>query len=183
MNKRIRQAALELMLLQEKFTKKELDEAFSLVSKDGNATLIRLLSAPPTEQPARRETNKKTGNGLSKAVQELKETDPKRYELLTAFEEKLRQETILPTLSGIRRVGASFSKEFQAGKSRKEAIPRLMAMLAAVPLDTLQEKLDRVVNRVHRASDDNSYQDLAHFLMYGSRSGSQSSVQSYSQHL
>nr|VFK10174.1 MAG: hypothetical protein BECKLPF1236B_GA0070989_101226 [Candidatus Kentron sp. LPFa] len=173
MNKRIRQAALELMLLQEKFTRKELDEAFALVSKDGNATLIRLLSAPPTKQPARREANKQTGNGLSKAVQELKETDPERYELLTAFEEKLRQETILPTLNGIRRVGTSFSKEFQAGKSRKEAIPRLMAMLAAVPFDTLQERLDAVVKRIHRAPNDDSYQELAEFLINGHRSNPQ----------
>nr|VFJ49041.1 MAG: hypothetical protein BECKDK2373B_GA0170837_102221 [Candidatus Kentron sp. DK] len=174
MNKQVRQAALELMLLQEKFTKKDLKEAFALVSDKGNTALAEFLSTPPTKQPTRREANKQTGNGLSKSVQALKETDPERYALLSDFEKKLRQETILPTLNGIRRVGMSFSKEFQAGKSRKETIPRLMAVLATMPPDALKEKLGTVVDRVHRASDDDSYQDLARFLITGSQNHSQS---------
>nr|VFK17715.1 MAG: hypothetical protein BECKLPF1236A_GA0070988_101783 [Candidatus Kentron sp. LPFa]VFK32606.1 MAG: hypothetical protein BECKLPF1236C_GA0070990_101733 [Candidatus Kentron sp. LPFa] len=178
MNKQVRQAALELMLLREKFTKKDLDEAFALVSNKGNVGLMEFLSTPPAKRPARQEANKKTrnvksSNGLSNIVRELKDKDPERYELLADFDKKLRQETILSSLREIRKVGIYFSKEFQTGKSRKETIPRLMAILATVPLDDLKEKLDTVVEKAHGAFDDDSYQELARFLINGSRSDPQ----------
>nr|VFK42946.1 MAG: hypothetical protein BECKTC1821D_GA0114238_101434 [Candidatus Kentron sp. TC]VFK42947.1 MAG: hypothetical protein BECKTC1821E_GA0114239_102226 [Candidatus Kentron sp. TC]VFK57274.1 MAG: hypothetical protein BECKTC1821F_GA0114240_101624 [Candidatus Kentron sp. TC] len=178
MNKQVRQATLELMLLREKFTKKDLDTAFALVSDKDNAAIMEFLSAPPTKRPTRREANKKSGNGssteLSHVVRGLKDKDPKRYELLAAFEKKIRQGTILPTLDNLRGVGFSFSKEFQTGKSRKETIPRLMAVLATRPFDDLEKRLDAVVEKARCApEDDNSYQELAEFLINGSRSGSQ----------
>lgn len=174
MNKRVRQAALELMLLQERFTEKELDEAIALVSNGKRTTLIELLSASPTKRSEQRETSRQTGNGLPNVVRELKEKDPKRYEWLAAFEGKLQREDVLPTLDDIRKIGTSVSKEFRVGKSRKETIPRLMAVFAAMPPDVLEEKLGEAMEEARYSSNDgNSYQDLARFLISGSQGDSQ----------
>ena len=170
MNKRIRQASLKLMLLQEEFTKKELNEAAALLSSGEKESLIEFLSGKPPKRNDRREATTQTGNGLSKAVQELKETDPQRYELLAEFEGMLRRETILPTLEEVRKVGTSASKDFQAAKSRRETIPRLMAVLGTMPLDVLRETLHKVIEESQSAcNDDNSYQKLARFLISGSQ--------------
>lgn len=163
------------MLLREKFTEKELSEAMDLVSNNKSTTLIKSLSAPSIKRSAvQRDTTKRNENGLSSAVQELEEKDPKRYALLAEFEKKLRQEAILPTLDDVRKVGISSSKEFQAGKSRKETIPRLMTTFATMPFDMLQEKLGMISDEAHCTSnDDNSYQKLAQFLINGSQNDSQ----------
>lgn len=171
MNKRVRQAALELMLLQEKFTKKELNDAVALVSNGENESLIELLSAQPATAPSeRRKPKGQSKNGLSRAVQDLKDTDPQRYELLAEFEGMLRRETILPTLEDVRKVGMALSKSFQAGKSRKETISRLMTVLVPMPLEVLRKKLCKIIDESQSASnDDNSYQRLASFLINGSQ--------------
>ncbi len=168
MNKRIRQAALKLMLLQEEFTKKELDEAAALVSGSEKESLIELLSTKPAKRSEPSDAGRQKGNGLSKVVEDLKETDPQRYQLLAEFEGMLRRETVLPTLEEVRRIGTSASKDFQAAKSRRETIPRLMEVFGTMPIGVLREKLGNVIEESRStADDDNSYQRLARFLITG----------------
>lgn len=170
MNKRIRQAALKLLQLQEEFTRKELKEAAVFLSSGETETLIELLSAKSHRRRERRAVNTQNGDGLSKVVQDLKETDPQRYELLARFEVMLRRETILPTLEEIRKIGTSISKDFQTAKSRKETIPRLMAVVGKMPLGVLQEKLGKVIEESKaEPSDRNAYRNLVEFLITGSK--------------
>lgn len=169
MNKRVRQAALKLMLLQEEFTMAELDEAAALITNGEAESLIEFLSAKRSKRQGRCES-KQNGIGVSRSVRELKESDPERYQLLAEFESMLREETILPTLEELRKVGVSASKEFQPAKSRKETISRLMAILGAMPIDTLREKLGKVIDdskAAHRSDD--SYRNLARYLISGSQ--------------
>ena len=74
-------------------------------------------------------------------------------------------------MSDIRRVGYSFDKKFVGGKSRKDAIPRLMDTLSKLPISKLEYayvtwKRDIADNR----GLDTEYDELAEYLIKGTRS-------------
>jgi len=105
MNKRIRQAALKLMLLQEEFTKKELDEAAAILASGENKSLLDFLSSKPTSPRRPNEPQRQNGNGLFRVFQELENSDPKKYQLLTEFETMVRDKSVLESLDDLRRFG------------------------------------------------------------------------------
>ena len=168
MNKRIRQAVLRILLLQEEFTQNELAEAATVVS-DGDAnSLIELLSRKkPSASHASAKRPQKNGQHLSKAVQNIKDTDPERYELLSDFERMIREESVLPTMVEIRKLGAKTGKDFKPGKGRREMIPKLMGGLIELPM---QEMRELIADAVDAADGESDYHTLAEFLIHGPRS-------------
>lgn len=168
MKKRVRQAALQLLLLQEEFTQSELAEAAAMISQEAGSPLIDLLSSK-TRKKRPDQTRADSKNGHSKAVESLKDSDPERYRLLLEFEQLLRDETLLHTLEEMRRFAVGISKEFQTAKSRKETIPRLMELLKTMPIDVVRDRLGELKDEAEsEGNDKNSFQNLARYLISGS---------------
>ena len=166
MNKRVRQAVLKLMLLQEEFTNKELAEAADVVSSDIGEFL---REQRPKRRAARAPASTSTADQRSKIVRRLKDSDPQRYSILSEFELMLRRQEPPPSLEDIRHIGRAISKDFLPGKSRKEAIPRLMTLLVKMPPEMLREKLSKVLDNVQLGEGyESSYQKLAQYLIQGS---------------
>jgi len=174
MKKRVRQAAIKLMLLQEEFTKSELDEAASFLSNGKTRDLIDYLreTKPAGGTTSARSTAEDTDR-LSKVVQALETRDPERHKILAEFETMVREGTALATLDDIRRVGSAASKQFEPGKSRKDSIPRLMAVLAPMPLGEMKETIRKVTEQSKPSEESSSsYARLAQYLI-GSAQGGQ----------
>ena len=78
---------------------------------------------------------------------------------------------MLSTLEEIKRLGSAVSKQFESGKSRKDSIPRLMAVLAQMPLDEMKETIRKVTEQSKLSEESNSsYARLAQYLI-GSAQG------------
>lgn len=169
MKKRVRQAAMRLMLLQEEFTKSELDEAVAFLSEGNSHDLMGYLreSRPPASYNSAVTPEHGTERN-SKVVQDLASVDPERHRILVEFETMIRNGTVLPSLDDIKRLGTSVSKDFNPGRSRKESIPRLLATLSVIPMDEMKDAIRKATERVQSSEErGSSYERLAHFLIGG----------------
>jgi len=174
MKKRVRQAAIKLMLLQEEFTKSELDEAASFLSVGKTSDLIDYLrETKPTGCTTSARSSAEDTDRLSKVVQALEASDPERHSILAEFETMVREGAVVPTLGEIKKLGSAVSKQFEPGKSRKDSIPRLMAVLAPMPLDEMKEAIRKVTEQSKLSEgSSSSYARLAQHLI-GSAQGGQ----------
>lgn len=171
MKSRINLAVLKILSLKEEFNERELLEAVQIISEGRTEDLLSWLAE------SNRPDSKKTSAGArklvgqqSRAVIELKDKEPERYELLSELDDLLRKCVLLPRLEDIRRFGEDLSKTFEAGKSRKEAIPRLMEILANEPMDRLKGLSRRLLDEVsNMGGKEAEYEKLASFLMHGNR--------------
>ena len=102
---------------------------------------------------------------ISKAIIELQDQDIEKFELLKGFDLLLRKGELLPRLDSIKQLGARFSKEYEAGKSRKESIPRLMNLLVTVPTPELKATITKIVNEAGKKNSE--YAELANYLIHG----------------
>src|SRR5262249_12036478 len=102
-------------------------------------------------------------------LQAIWETESEKYQILTVFEEQILNRTILPTLDDFRKVGQRFDKLFSPGRSRKEALKRLMALLVPLDLDTIRTGIASVPQR---RSEENAYLRLANYIISGGKQAS-----------
>jgi hypothetical protein len=148
MNRRIRQAVLKILLLREEFSAQELAEAVALIDGEEEEELLTLIKrrAPESrEQGAPRSPGASLSTkGETRALQELKHTNREKYEVLREFETLIREGGTLQTLDAFRAFGKILGKDFSPGKSRKEGLARLMALLAQMDLDTIKAALARL---------------------------------------
>ncbi|MGH7171346.1 MAG: hypothetical protein ACRELG_13800 [Gemmataceae bacterium] len=147
MNRRIRQAMLKILLLREEFSAQELSEAVALI--DGGeenvlALLKRIAPESPQQAAPRSPGASFSTKGETRALQELKHSDGEKYEVLRDFETLIREGSTLQTLDEFRAFGKILGKDFSPGKSRKEALARLMALLAHMDLDSIRAALNRL---------------------------------------
>jgi len=161
--RRGREAALRIQLLFEEFTRAELTDGLSLLGaangEDVTAFLLRRL-APATDQSQRRLP---IHGG---AMLSLRDAEPEKYNLIHDFEMRIRSGSLLPTLDSCRAFGKNISKDFQAGKSRKECIPRLVTVLSAMNVDDLRAAISRAPSYADRDSVE-PYRRLATHIMSG----------------
>ncbi|WP_133511529.1 hypothetical protein [Candidatus Thiosymbion oneisti] len=171
MKKRVRQAAMRLTLLQEEFTKSELDEAVSFLSNHKTEDLLEYFrETKVTAGTASARSLAEDTDRLSKAVQDLETSDPEYYRILSEFEPMVRKGEVLSSLDEVKRLGTTISKNFEPAKSRKDTIPRLMALLAKMPFDEMKETIHKVTERAKPADKSNSsYARLAEYLIDGTR--------------
>lgn len=167
MKKRVRQALLRIRLLQEEFSKKELADAVEILSEgDAEHLLDYLKTKKSTGNTNADKSSRPLAKRSSRVVEELRSKDPERHAILAEFESMLQQGMLLPTMSDLRRLGTTVSKDFQAGKSRKETILRLMRVLAPMPLEPMKRMIREVTDQQGGAPEaDSSYGRLARYLM------------------
>lgn len=174
MNNRITQIALKISIIKEEYPEADIFEAVKLLEGHGSssALLDYLANRKVTNGGTRGKTpgrkNKSIDEQRSKAVLELEDKDPAKFQILSEFDVLVRKCTILPELDDIKRLGERLSKDFKPKNSRKEAISKLMTLLAKLPLEEIKEIL-----RLTRSSNNDrstEYHDLAQFLITGKSS-------------
>jgi hypothetical protein len=173
-NRRARQAALQILLLVEEFSTEELAAALALVGgqegEDLLAFLARAAQCARKPNAPHHKNGKPTLRGETRALQEIKGTDPLKYGVLRDFEMLVREGQVLQTLDDFRAFGKLLGKEYSPAKSRKESVGRLMAVLSQMDLDSIRAVIARVPTKTQE--EGTIFRRLANQIM----SGPQSSV-------
>lgn len=148
MNRRVRQAVLKILLLKEEFSTQELAEAIALIDGGEDEEVLAILKsmAPePRERVAPCSPRAQfSRRGETRVLQDLKHTNREKYEVLREFETLIREGGTLQTLDEFRAFGKILAKDFSPGKSRKEALVRLMTLLAQMDLESVRAALARL---------------------------------------
>jgi hypothetical protein len=171
MNRKARQAALRILLLTEEFSPEELSEALSLIGgrkeEDLSSFLARMASS---SRKPRRSTSRDSsrGSGESRALHDLKSIDIAKYQILRDFENAVREGRVLRDLDEFRAFGRVLAKDFTPGKSRKEALARLTALLAQLDVEAIRSALAKVPS-IAGPDGENSFRRLANQIISGPR--------------
>lgn len=172
MKPRIKQLILKFLLLQEEYSTKEIDEALSLLKREGSDAILfdYFLGKPQvsgaTPSPSKK-SEKVSENRVSPAVAKLEGVDPEKFSILSDFERLVRRDEILPRVSDIRELVNSLSKEWPSYKSRRESIPDLMSRLSQLHLDQIKTIFSRSLNETKINVDSSEYHRLANYLITG----------------
>jgi hypothetical protein len=171
MNPRARRAALTILLLKEEFSPTELAEAVSLISghegEDLLAYLSRAGSGPHGPSPPHSKGGGLNARGETRALQEVKQADAEKYVVLRDFETLIREGRVLRTLDDFRAFGIVLGKDFTPGKSRKDALGRLMAVLAKMDLESIRSAIAKAPSR--SGEEENAFRRLANQIISGPR--------------
>ncbi|NNG05535.1 MAG: hypothetical protein HKM95_15745 [Inquilinus sp.] len=162
-------AVLRIISLQEEFSRYELRRAVDFVSTHRTDDLLAWLAGEGESAPktARRTAGRPSSN-RSLALAELRDGDPERYRLLHEIDGLLRDGSLLPKLEDVRKLGVELDKSFTTGKTRRDAIPRLMELLAGQSLERIRPLVHRIIlDAAKDGEKDKEYERLAAFLMHG----------------
>ena len=171
MRSRARLAALKVLALREEFNNRELRKAVSL-AREYSTVLLSRNQLPKSQRGRPSQSARRSKPALAKSesrvVKSLRVRDPDRYSLLSKIDQAMRAGDVLPRLSNIKDEGRSLDRDFNGGKSRRLAIPRLMAKLTALPLKEVERLYE---SWKQKARDDRQrgteYDELAEFLITG----------------
>jgi hypothetical protein len=170
MNHRTRQAVLRILMLTEEFSCEELAEAVTFLGGQKEEGIFAFLKsmAPSQKRPS---TPRSAGAGLNakgetRALQELKSVDGAKYQVLREFERAIREGRVLKTLDDFRAFGTILGKDFTPGKSRKEALGRLMAVLARMDLESIRAAIAKAPAR---SGEETAFRRLANQIISGPR--------------
>jgi hypothetical protein len=185
MKDRVLLLALRIASVLEEFSDSEIQGAVRLLEEQGSdSSLLAYIRNRKQSSPARRRTRKAKPieEQRSKAVIELEQKDPEKYQVLSEFDSLLRKGSVLPAVDDIRKFGESLSKNFSGGSSRRELISKLMALLVDRPMDELRGLLKATLSTGTIDKDDDDYQRLAQFIISGklSHTSSEQTTQSLS---
>ena len=166
MKTKTRQAVLKLLLLQEEFTRKELEEAVEYISDNEFSDVVSFLRKRTSiKEASKTDSASPLIEGRSQVLMDLESKDPTKFELLSEFDSLLRKGELTPKMDYIKKVGASYSKEFNPGRSRKETIPRFITLLASLSIDQIRSVITSVIEET--GSDESEYAALANYLIHG----------------
>lgn len=172
MKYKIKLAVTRILSLHTEFTSGELSEAMQFIRERGLDDIfdISMVSVASKKKARSGEFKDKSSQesklGASKVLADLELKDSEKYHALAAFEGLLRSGKVLTRLDGIKKVGMSIDKDFQPGKSRKDAVPKLMNVLASLSLSDINKIISKVVDGGEDSGMlDESYQNLANFLL------------------
>lgn len=167
MRARVKDAVQKVLELREEFSKSELEEALDLIQRH------RLLEEEKRQEGRRSSPSageakrvKPLSDSVSKVVMQLEESDPEKYMILSRFDKLVRSGEVLSRMSDIRSTGQAIEKNFEGGKAKREAIPRLMEVLSRLPLEQLDATLMKIMREEEqRGEKGEDYRKLASFLI------------------
>lgn len=172
MKDRVSLLASRIAAIEDGFSASEIREAVKLLehrrsTSSVQAFLLRDVAVPPDKKPRRKRKSKPVDEQHSKAVLELEHKDPEKYAVLSEFDALLRKGSVLPEVTELKMLGKSLSKTFSTKSSRREAISRLMRVLAEKPLSEIRQVVRNVIS-THQDNDrDSDYYRLAQFIITG----------------
>lgn len=164
--------ALRLAQLLEEHSESELSEAILLLEKHGRRSkLLDYLAHRKVECSVEKKRQserpvRKIEYSTSRAVLNLRDSDPDKFRLLSEFDLMVRRAQVLSTLEDMKRFGERISKDFQPRKSRKETIGVLLSILAERSLTEIEQLMEFAAT-FGIAGDTDEYQRLAQFLIKG----------------
>jgi hypothetical protein len=171
MKNRILQIALKIALLMEEYSEADIVEAVRLLGEKGSSSALfahlrgcKGSSKTTLDSPRKA---KRLDAQRSKAVIDLEQKDPEKYRILSESDSLLRQGSVLPRLEDIMRLGEQLSKDFAPKRSRKEAISKLMTLLAQKPIDEIKQIHDSIISSASLDKKKSGYQELAQFIITG----------------
>lgn len=171
MKSKVKQAALKILLIQEEYSTSEIDDAISLIQNDEEASsLIKFLKSDRSSSPQKvksEKVKKSISEQSSQVLIELKNNDHDKYLILSEFDSLIRKGLILKKLDNIKTLAARISKSFPETKARRDAIPKIVALLAELPKEKIREILEETVKDAKLSIGSSDYHELAHFLIQG----------------
>ena len=143
----------ELIRDLNKLLKKYGPEAFEAVariycSQDFNEKIASILMANATIGRTGVSSRKFSAKELAK----LKDTEPKKYEIITLFVEEFKAGRILPSLKDAKRFVAENNLPEIRAESRLKAISQLTGSLLKLP----QEELEKIFNELSKQGKSDS---------------------------
>jgi len=165
--------ALRIAAIEQEFSEKEIQRAIRLLDAQGLETpssLLAHIAESSKQSNSRPKTNRKAkpiDEQRSKAVMELEQKDPEKFQVLSEFDHLLRKGRVLPTQDEVRKLGEKLSKEYSSRSSRRESISKLMTLLSDRPLDEIRDLLKVSLLPSHADESDSDYQRLAQFIITG----------------
>ena len=170
MKSRERLAALKIATLIEEFSAEELANAAEALS--GMSALPEPLVDLLHKKGRTAERNPRS-NRESRAIRGLKDSDPQKYEMLAAFEAKLRRGEVLKNTRYLIQFISDIGIDTKATRSRQAALSRLMKHLADLPV----ERASEIIAMAPEERDpSDSYRRLATYIHKGYDPGSSTSA-------
>lgn len=157
---------LRILLLFEEFSAEELDEAVKQlggIAGEGLLAFINRLGANVSVQPRPPVKTRRPVSGHN--LETLERTDPEKHLLLSELREAINKGNALRTIDEVRALGKSLSKSFNAGKSHREAVSRVLTLLSSTDLPSVR----KIISALPRGeqSADTAYERLAEGLIRG----------------
>jgi hypothetical protein len=101
-------------------------------------------------RPARKNGARSQGrirpNGISNAIESIRETHPEKHRLLSEFITRLKGRQVLPESQDIRQFAQIIGLKEIGGKSREDMLPKLIRFLADRPIDQLRTDIEDAGN-------------------------------------
>lgn len=172
MKSRAIQAALKILLIREEYTLNEINEAISLIQREEiSESLIKFLKDDhilSSRDVKSKQSKKNILEQSSKILNELKKEDYEKYLILSEFDSLIRKGLILKKLENIKTLAARLSKSFPDMKARRDAIPKIVVLLAELPKEKIKQVVEETLKEAKLSIDGSEYQELAKFLIQGS---------------
>ena len=177
MKNRVSQLALRIAEIEEEFSKGEIRQAVKVLEQRGSPSSVKTLllrdAVRHAPKPRRKRKTKLIEDQRSKAVLDLEHKDPEKYAVLSEFDALLRKGSVLPEIVELKMLGKSLSKTFSSKSSRREAISKLMSVLAEKPLPEIREVVRNILSNHQGDDGDSDYYKLAQFIITGKASQAQ----------
>jgi histone H3/H4 len=170
---KIKLAVARVLALHAEFSPAELAEAYDYLENSSLGKNFGVCSKNPRpsdlmDKPIGIRSEQERSSASAHILNALQATDQEKYRLLDELERILRSNKPAIRMDEIRRIATSIDKEKDIGKSKKEAIPKLLEVLAANPIDDIRSFARPIFRKtLSRKESDDSYNKLAKYLVRG----------------
>ena len=168
--------ALKIAQILEEYTREEIDSALKILSHygRGEALFQYLASGRDSRQSPRGKTRqarprseaKPIEESVSRAVLNLKSGEKEKFRVLSEFDKLVRSGKVLRSNLALRQFGANVSKDFRPGRSRRESIGAVMAVLADRSFEDISQLVDQAISS-ENVTTEGDFHRLARFLIRG----------------
>lgn len=173
MKPKIKIATARILALHAEFSPAELAEAYrylesSSIGQEFGVNLRKHSFFNPETRPNKSSSILVRSKASSDLLNTLEASAPEKYRLLDELDNLLRNNKLAIRLEEIRNIATSINKDQDLGKSKKEAIPKILEALATVPADEIRAHIEHLLRRKNpNNTTDDSYIKLAKFLVRG----------------
>jgi hypothetical protein len=169
---RVSLVASRIAEIEKAFSAREIRQAVKLLEKSRSTSQVQAFLLQDRSLRQRKRTSPKRKRKpleqeRSKAVLNLERKDPEKYAVLSEFDILLRKGSVLAEVAELKRLGKSLSKTFSTKNARRDAIGKVMKVLAEKPLPEIRQVVANVLS-AHKDNDgDSDYYNLAQFIITG----------------
>ena len=177
MKQKTKLAISKILALHSEFTNAEISEAYQFIRAESLDKLIGInigvsVGVGASEgRPVKKENIRKVparSSQVESILSYVSVSHPERLKALDELEYKLRQGKVFSSLDEIRKVALALDKAADLGKSRKDAIPKIVGLLAHATDEGFKDALQRIYDEQTRTtSGDEGYLNLAKYLVRG----------------